>query len=168
LSRPPRLSCLYGSKPYVNARRFLSEHTPQRYTPMGSLPTKDLCIICRTPTRHGLLLALDVIVSVGPVLRIKTDSSEGSMHYACLQVRLTPKLAKDSYQGTALAVPPSSACRFPERAPGSRGIPPSGPSTTDVILRKRRLSLVEACRRRIYAFRKSHGQSPTGLGRAQL
>jgi len=37
-----------------------------------SLPTNDLCIICRTPTRHGLLLALDVIVSVRPVLRSKT------------------------------------------------------------------------------------------------
>ena len=40
------------------------------------LPTKDLSIICRTPTRHELLLALDVILSVGPVLRSKTELSE--------------------------------------------------------------------------------------------
>src|SRR5207244_2118995 len=64
------------------------------------------------------------------------------------KARLPPKLAKDSYQGTALAVPPSSACRFPERASSSRGIPPFGPSTTDVILRKRRPSLREGRRRR--------------------
>src|SRR5213593_3284490 len=34
-------------------------------------------------------------------------------------------------------------------------------SPLDVILRKCRLSFTKACRRRIYAFRKSHGQSPT-------
>ena len=45
------------------------------------LPTKDLSIICRTPTRHELLLTLAVILSVGPVLRSKTELSEGSMHF---------------------------------------------------------------------------------------
>ena len=45
-----------------------------------SLPTKDLCTIWRTSTRP-LLLALDVILSAGPVLRSKTELSEGSLHF---------------------------------------------------------------------------------------
>src|SRR5207245_420996 len=45
------------------------------------LPTKDLSIICRTPTRHELLLTLAVILSVGPVLRSKTELSAGSLYF---------------------------------------------------------------------------------------
>jgi hypothetical protein len=41
-----------------------------------SLPTKDLCIMCRTPIRHRLLLALAVTLSAGPVYEAKQNSAK--------------------------------------------------------------------------------------------